>query len=240
MATATEVRVPPLVAGDKLTREEFLRRWEAHPEIKNAELIGGIVYMASPVTLEHGDTHNDVGTWLGVYKAATPGTGASDNATSFLLDDAPQPDNHLRILPECGGGSWVENDYLHGVPELLCEVCRSSASYDLHVKLDLYEAAKIPEYLVVLLFEQEIRWHVLVGGRYEQMAPDAGGLWRSRVFPGLWLDGKALLAGDLQQVLARLQQGLQSPEHERFVAELAGRKAAVLAAPSQPAPRKDR
>ena len=182
--------------------------------------------MPSPVSVDHGEADIDVGAWLAVYKAGTPGTAAGHNTTSFLLDDVPQPDVYLRILPEFGGTSWVEDKYLHGIPELLTEVSRSSASYDLHLKLDLYEAAKIPEYLVVLLFEQEIRWHVLVGDRYEHMTPDADGLWRSRIFPGLWLDGKALQSGDLGQVLARLQEGLQSPEHQRFVAELMGRKAA--------------
>jgi hypothetical protein len=227
MATVTERPVPPLIAGDKLTRDEFLRRWEAHPEIKNAELIGGMVFTPSPVTVQHGETESDVGTWLGVYKSATPGTASGHNTTSILLDDAPQPDIYLRILAEYGGTSWVEEDgYLRGVPELLTEVCRSSAAYDLHVKLDLYEAARIPEYVAILLHEQEIRWHVLVPDRYQQMAPAADGLLRSHVFPGLWLDAKSLLAGDLQQVLARLQQGLQSPEHHRFVAELAARKAA--------------
>ncbi len=107
----------------------------------------------------------------------------------------------------------------------MTEVCYSSASYDLHLKLNLYEAAKIPEYLDIL-HEEEIRWHILVGGRYEQIPPDAEGIWRSRIFPGLWLDGKALLAGNLSQALACLQAGLQSPEHKQFVAELAVRKAA--------------
>jgi len=226
MSTAIEQRIPPLVAGDKLTRAEFLRRWEAHPEIKNAELIGGIVYMSSPVSAEHGDMDGDVGGWLFTYRMATPCTACGHNTTSFLLDDTPQPDINLRILPEYGGSSWVEGKYLGGVPELLAEICRSSASYDLHVKLDLYQAARIPEYLAILLFEQEVRWHVLVDGQYQLLPPDPDGLLRSRVFPGLWLDGKALLAGNMQQVLARLQEGLHSPEHERFVAELASRKKA--------------
>src|SRR5438445_5843231 len=99
MATAVEERIPPLAAGDKLTREEFLRRWEAHPEIKNAELIGGMVFMSSPVSVEHGDADGDVGTWLGTFKAATPGTASGRNTTSFLLDDTAQPDLNLRILP---------------------------------------------------------------------------------------------------------------------------------------------
>jgi Uma2 family endonuclease len=226
MATVVELRVPPLAAGDKLTREEFMRRWEAHPEIRLAELIGGLVFMPSPLSVDHGDMDNDVATWLGVYKAATPGTAAGNNTTTYLLDDVPQPDVNLRVLPEFGGKSWVEDKHLHGIPELLTEVSGSSASYDLHKKLDLYEAAKIPEYLVIVLYEREIRWHILVGDRYEQMPPDVDGVWRSRVFPGLWLDGKSLLAGDLAKALACLQDGLQSQGHQQFVADLASRKAA--------------
>ena len=224
MAIVTEVRVPPLRAGDKLSRDEFMRRWEAEPRVKLAELIGGIVYMPSPVSIEHGGMDGDVGTWLGVYHAATLGTASERNTTSFMLDDAAQPDLNLRLLPEYGGGSWAEGRYLHGAPELLAEVCVSSASYDLNQKYQLYESAGVPEYLAVLVFEQEIRWHLLVDGRYQPLSPDADGLWRSHVFPGLWLDGKALLAGDLRQVLARLQDGLKSPEHEHFVAQLAARR----------------
>jgi hypothetical protein len=226
MATAVEPGIPPLAAGDKLTREEFLRRWDAHPEIKNAELIGGMVFMASPVSVDHGNMDMDVGVWLGAYMFATPGTRDGHNTTSFVLDDVPQSDFNLRILPEYGGASWVEDKYLHGIPELLVEICRSSASYDLHVKLDLYQAARVPEYLAILLHEQEVRWHILAGERYQILSPDEDGPVRSRIFPGLWLDGGALLAGNMQQVMAGLQEGLQSPEHQAFVAELTRRKQA--------------
>ena len=223
MATTIERAVPPLAAGDKLTREQFLERWEAHPEIKKAELIGGIVYMASPVSIEHGDSESDVGGWLWFYKTATPGTATGHNTTTFLPDETPQPDLNLRILPEYGGKSWVEDKYLAGIPEFLAEICRSSAPYDLRLKLELYQSAGIPEYLAILLDKQEIRWHVLKDGRYQLLAPDADGIHRSRVFPGLWLDGKAFLAGNMQQVLAKLQAGLNSAEHQAFTAELARR-----------------
>src|SRR3954467_11172818 len=78
MATV-EQEVPPLVRGDFLSRDEFLRRWEAMPEVKRAELIKGVVYMPSPVSPRHGDTENEVGTWLGVYTASTPGCRGSNN-----------------------------------------------------------------------------------------------------------------------------------------------------------------
>jgi hypothetical protein len=226
MATNGKQPVPELAAGDKLTRAEFLRRWQAHPEIKNAELLGGIVYMPSPVSLAHGEMDGDVGIWLGSYRMGTSGTDSGHNTTSFILKDTPQPDNFLRILPAYGGSSRTEGKYLGGRPELLAEICRSSACYDLHFKLKLYQAARIPEYLAVLLFEQKVRWHILVKGRYKLLSANRDGLLRSRIFPGLWLDSKALLARNMQQVLARLQEGLRSPEHERFVAELASRKRA--------------
>lgn len=226
MGTIVEQCVPPLAAGDKLTRAEFLRRWEAHPEINKAELIGGIVFMPSPLSVEHGDMDSDVGLWLGTYRVATPGTASGHNTTAFILEDTPQPDLNLRILPKYGGSSRTEGRYLGGRPELLAEVCLSSASYDLHDKFELYKAARIPEYLAVLLYEHEVRWHVLVGRRYQLLSADRDGLLRSRVFPGLWLDSKALLASNIQQVLARLQEGLHSPEHKRFIAKLARRKRA--------------
>ncbi len=111
-----------------------------------------------------------------------------------------------------------------GASNLVAEICYSAASIDLHAKFDVYQTARVPEYLAVLLFEREIRWHVLVEEQYQLLPADLDGLWRSRVFPGLWLDGKAFLAGDMQRVMTRLQEGLASPEHQRFIEELATRE----------------
>jgi hypothetical protein len=49
---------------------------------------------------------------------------------------------------------------------------------------------------------------------------DGDGIVRSLVFPGLWLDKDALLAGDLAQVLAILQQGIATSEHQTFIEQL--------------------
>src|SRR5262245_8661474 len=121
--------VPPLIAGDFLSRAEFLRRWEAMPRLKRAELIGGVVYMPSPVGTEHGHTENDVATWLGTYRAATPGCKVMNNAIWLMgEDEAPQPDLALYILPDCGGQSRMEGKYAVGAPEFLAEVCLSSTA----------------------------------------------------------------------------------------------------------------
>jgi Putative restriction endonuclease len=118
----------------------------------------------------------------------------------------------------------VQGRYLRGAPEFLAEVCVTSAAYDLHQKLDLYQESGVQEYLAVLMREREVRWHRLVGGRFEVVAVPADGIYRSAVFPGLWLDAAALLAGNLARVLAVLHDGLQAPEHRAFVEQLAARR----------------
>jgi Uma2 family endonuclease len=214
--------VPPLVAGDRLTRDEFERRYHSMPHVKKAELIEGVVYMPSPVSLDgHSVPHADFMAWLGVYKAATPGTQAGDNGTVRLdMDNEPQPDAFLRILPDCGGQSKTVDDYVEGAPELVGEIAASSASYDLHDKLNAYRRNGVKEYIVWLVWEKKIEWFVLRGGRYEPLALAADGLHRSETFPGLWLDAAALLKGDLARVVQVVQQGLASEEHAAFAQRL--------------------
>ncbi len=213
--------LPPLVAGDKLTVGEFLRRWEAMPEVKQAELIGGIVYMPSPLSWDHASMANQVSCWLGVYAAHTPGCQPGNNATWIMSEeDSPQPDLSLRILPEYGGQSQREGLFVRGAPEFLAEVSLSSTSYDLHQKLELYETVGVKEYLAILLSENELRWHCLENDRFQLLAAPADGVYRSRALPGLWLHGPALLEGNMVQVLATLEEGLKSPAQAEFVASL--------------------
>lgn len=215
--------VPRLENGDRLTRDEFERRYDAMPEVKKAELIEGVVYMGSPVRHEHhGRQHLDLSCWLGVYRAATPGVAGSDNATVKLdPDNMPQPDCVLFLNPEFGGRARVDDaGYLARSPELVAEVAASSVSLDLGEKLKVYRRNEVPEYLVWRVEDERIDWLVLRDGVYAPLAPGPDGILRSSMFPGLWLDPAAMLRGDLAAVLAVLGRGAQSPEHAAFTASL--------------------
>ncbi len=208
--------------GDRLTRAEFERRYSAHPEIEKAELIEGVVYMSSPVRLGHGRPHSYLMYWLTSYCAATPGVDVGDNVTVRLDEDNEfQPDALLRLDPRVGGRSRVsEDDFIEGPPELVAEVAVSSASYDLHGKLNVYRRAGVQEYVVWPVFEKRLEWFELREGQYVPLTAAADGLLYSRVFPGLALLPEALLAGDLARVLAALQTGLARPEHAAFLDRL--------------------
>ena len=163
--------IPPLCNGDHLTRNEFERRYEAMPGVNKAELIEGVVHMPSPVSAEeHGEPHFDLNGWLFVYRAHTPPVRGGDNSTLRLdLDNEPQPDGYLRLLPECGGQAKVIDGYVTGAPELIVEVAASSASYDLHEKLHAYRRNGVREYIVWRVWDEAIDWLVLRGGRYEPL-----------------------------------------------------------------------
>jgi Uma2 family endonuclease len=221
--TESPIAVPALENGDRLSRAEFERRYEAMPQLKKAELIEGEVHLGSPVRhRQHGKPHSQLNTWLGVYTAGTPGVGASDNGSIRLdLDNEPQPDAFLMIETERDGQARIsEDDYIVGAPELVAEIASSSVSYDLGKKLHVYRRNGVLEYVVWRVQDREVDWFVLRAGRFEPLAPSADGILRSTVFPGLWLDPAALLRGDLAAVLAILHQGLNSPEHSDFAARL--------------------
>ncbi|MBP8292001.1 MAG: Uma2 family endonuclease [Caldilineaceae bacterium] len=212
----------PLENGDHLTRTEFERRYDAMPNLRKAELIEGVVQMPSPIRIEHMEADLAVITWLGVYVALTPGVrGGGDGSVRLDADNEVQPDALLRIEEACGGQSRVAADgFIEGAPELVVEISGSSASYDLHAKLNIYRRAGVREYVVWRVYDDAIDWFVQDEGRFVAQAPDEQGVYASRVFPGLRLPVQALLDGKLADVLASVQQGAQTQEHADFVKKL--------------------
>jgi Uma2 family endonuclease len=215
-------RVPPLQSGDRLTAEEFDRRYAATPEKFKAELIKGVVYAASPVTLEeHGGPPFDLIGWLAVYRMATPGVRGGDNTTIRLaMDNRPQPDACLIIDPTFGGRVKIVDHYVVGSPELVAEVAATTESYDLGEKLDVYRQAGVQEYIVWRVFDETLDWFVLRDDRYEQLPLSPDGISRSETFPGLWLDSAALIRGEMPRVLQIAQQGIADPKHAELIVRL--------------------
>lgn len=197
-----------LESGDRLTRAEFHRRYCARPDIKKAELVEGVVYVASPVRQAgHGGEHAIAILWMGTYAARVPGLDVGDNSTVFLdADNEVQPDAFLFWRDLAKGGAHLTADgYVEGAPPLVFEIAASSASYDLHDKLRAYRRAGTPEYIVWRTLDTAIDWFRLHEGEYIRVEPDHQGMIESSVFPGLRLNVPAMLARDRAGVLAALE-----------------------------------
>ena len=219
---ATSPKVPVLRAGDRLRRDEFERRYDAMPELKKAELLEGVVFMPPPVrATQHGLPHALLAGWLQDYRRATPGVAFLIDATVRLdLENEPQPDLMLRVTGARATSRIGVDGYVEGPPELVVEVAASSASYDLHQKLRVYRRSGVREYLVWRAEEVEVDWFVQRSGRYERLAPDAAGVLRSVVFPGLWLDVPALLREDDEALHRAVVEGTRTADHAAFVRAL--------------------
>ena len=214
----------PMYSGDRLTQQEFHRRYEQYPDNFKFELIGGVVYMASPTGFPHGNYDGIVGMLLGVYATETEGTDFANNATVILANDSePQPDHVLFVRPEFGGRTSLKKEkFLAGPPELVAEIAHSSVSIDLHGKKDDYRRAGVLEYIVVCVAEKQVRWFDLTVD--QELKFDEDRVVRSRVFPGLWIDSDALIQRDTKRLLNILQQCIATQQHQDFVKGLKSRK----------------
>jgi Uma2 family endonuclease len=215
--------VPLMENGDHLNRLEFEQRWEAMPQLKKAELIEGTVYMAAALSHDfHSLPHFDLIGLLFTYRIATPGVVGGDNG-SVRLDfrNMPQPDIYLMILAAHGGQAKIDTDhYVSGAPEFVVEIANSSASNDLHQKLEVYLRNGVREYLVWRTMECEFDYMVLKDGQFQKTPIGADGIIRSAVLPGLWLNTAAALQGDWAVALQTMQIGIASAEHSAFVERL--------------------
>jgi Uma2 family endonuclease len=197
--------IPVLENGDRLDRVEFEARYGASG-IKKAELIEGIVHVASPLRFTtHGRPHSQIVGWLVTYQASRPGLEVGIEPT-VRLDryNEVQPD---AVLFRVNGNATIDDEgYITGAPELIAEIAASSASYDLHSKKQVYQKHGVQEYIVWRTYDRQIDWFVLKEGSYTLLEPDRLGILCSQTFPGLWLNVEAILSNNMAQVLQTLQE----------------------------------
>lgn len=211
----------PLEPGDRFESvAEFERRRGWLNGGSKAELLDGVVYVTPPAPDDHGQPH---ATWAGLlfaYRAVTPGVLLSvDQVARPAPLTSVGPDVVLVVAPEAGGLVRRSNGAWEGPLDLVVEVARTSRSYDLHTKRDVYERGGVREYFVHDAETGDVHaWRLGHDSRFAAVAPDPDGVLRSAVFPGLWVDTDAVRAADGARLLATLQRGLASAEHARFVA----------------------
>jgi Uma2 family endonuclease len=202
---ASKIGLPRLESGDRLTRAEFHRRYEARPDIRRAELIDGVVYVASPTRYDqHDEPATMMVSWAAAYAAKHADVRSGGSATLFLGEDSEvQPDAFLFLRRSTGAAARPNDDgYIVGAPQLVVEVAASTVYYDLHTKLDLYRRSGVLEYVVWRVLDEAIDWFRLENSEYVRVEPDENGILESTVFAGLRLPVAAMIAGDMASVFA--------------------------------------
>lgn len=224
MAVSPSVAQSELVTGSFMSRDEFMKAYEAFPDDTSFELIEGIVQMASPVHSGHQRCEKILSRILDRFELETPGIEYLCEQTLHLGDDTTlEPDLLARVLPHFGGKCLDTPDgFLSGPPELVIEVSGSSLTNDLNRKRRVYARFGVREYLVFDLADHVCRWFDLTTST--ELEIDIDHICRLKSMPGCWLAIDAIFNDDFRQSIPVIQAGLASPEHRAFVEELARRR----------------
>jgi len=187
---------------DLVTVEEFFR---LVPDGQKADLIDGVIYMASPDSRRANDLTGFVFYLLkGFDGSKGVGGGVQVNRYAFELTAyrAPEPDVAY-IRPERIG--LAGERAMKGGPDIAVEiVSRESRHRDYGEKRGLYEQAGVEEYWIIDPLQQRVEFLVLHEGRYQLAALEENRRFRSRVLPGFWIDVDWLLADPLPNAVSCL------------------------------------
>ncbi len=191
-------------AEDLVTASEFYR---IVPDGQKADLLDGVIYMASPDT----DRSNELTGFVdflvrGYNSAKNLGGRVFVNRFAFRLSRyrAPEPDvayvRKTRI-------HLISRREMRGSPDAAVEVVsRDSVSRDYIDKKRIYEKSGVSEYWIIDPLRQRVEFHRLKQGKYRQVPLEDDHIFRSHVIPGLWLDANWLLADPLPNPYECLQE----------------------------------
>ena len=194
---------PPVVADDLVTFDAFCDLVE---DGQKADLIDGVIYMASPDSKRANSLNLFLGNLLDGYIAAKEIDGdvfISRYACRITDVRAPEPDVGY-VRPE--RTHLLHETYMEGGPDIAVEiVARDSRTRDYNEKYDLYRAAGVQEYWIIDPLQKRVTFLRLRDGEYEEMALD-GNMFRSEVLPGFWLNTDWLLSQTVPKAYKRLQE----------------------------------
>lgn len=198
---------PSRAASDLLTVEDF---YALVSDGQKADLIDGVIYMASPDSLRANDLTWFVATLLRHFVEARGIAGrVVFSRFAFRLSErsAPEPDVAY-VRPERVG--LLDEGGMRGGPDIAVEiVSRESRQRDYELKRRLYEESGVPEYWIIDPIQQRVEFLVLEEGRYQLAPLEENRLFRSLALPAFWIDVDWLLADPLPPVTRCLEAVLR-------------------------------
>jgi Uma2 family endonuclease len=190
------------------------------PDGQKADLIDGVIYMASPDSIRSNDLTAFVTVLLRSYNAARKmGGRVYVTRVAFRLAPrrAPEPDVAY-VRPE--RIHLVGANDVKGAPDIAVEiVSRESQSRDYGQKKRIYQKAGVTEYWIIDPLKVRYVFLRLEGGKYQPVALENGRIFRSQVLGGFWLDVDWLRADPLPndfeclQAILRERAGPRAPRH---------------------------
>jgi Uma2 family endonuclease len=174
----------PVYREGNVTFEQFV---ELVADGQKADLLDGVIYMASPDNIEG----NDLNAWL-----CTILYGFADvndlgkvyvSRVAYRIGTKRGPEPDLGFVPKAL--EWRRRrGYIDGPPALAVEIVSADSVHrDYVLKRRIYEQAGVQEYWIIDPEEERATFLVLRKGRFKERKP-VKHIWQSEVLPGLVLD----------------------------------------------------
>jgi Uma2 family endonuclease len=155
---------------------------------QKADLIDGVIYMASPDNTEADDIFGWLFAVMSIYAEEKKLGRIFGSRVAFRLDEKNSPEPDLSFL-RIEYSDRIESGRVDGPPDLAIEIVSpDSVERDYKKKRKQYQRYGVSEYWIfdpeeqkILLLRRNAR------GRYEEVQPRRGKYY-SKVLPGFWLD----------------------------------------------------
>jgi Uma2 family endonuclease len=193
--------------GD-VTFEDFL---EIVPDGQKADLLDGVIYMASP----DNTAANDLNSWLcaviRTYVDARDLGSVYVSRVAYRIGPKRGPEPDLGFVSKEREATRMRG-YIDGPPELAIEIVSpDSVQRDYLQKRAIYEQAGVREYWILDPDERRATFLVLGRAKFKEHKP-VRSIFHSRAVLGLWLDVRWLWADPRPKVLDIVHQLLEIPD----------------------------
>ncbi len=156
-------------------------------EDQKADLLDGVIYMASPENLDHNDVVSWMDRLIGLFLEKRPLGRLTVNRVAYRLSDKTGPEPDLAFVRN-ERLSILRKGYVDGPPDLAIEVVSpDSADRDYENKRNRYEQAGVQEYWIIDPDERRATFLILHDRRFAEHNP-VGGVFESQVLKGFKLD----------------------------------------------------
>ena len=154
---------------------------------QKADLIDGVIYMASPDNTDANDIFVWVSSVMHIFAEQTDAGKIYGSRVACRLGEWHGPEPDLLFVRKARL-HLVKRGFFDGSPDLAMEIVSpDSVERDYLEKLRQYEAARIPEYWIVDEMKRKLTVYRLdTTAKYRKVRP-VQGIIHSKVFKGFWM-----------------------------------------------------
>jgi Uma2 family endonuclease len=173
---------------------------------QKADLIDGVIYMASPENREANDLFVWLLTVMQLYARRKKLGKIHGSRFACRLDDVNSPEPDI-LFVAAANVKRIKYGGVEGPPDLAVEIVSpESVERDYDKKRRQYQRFKIPEYWIIDERERKVTLLRLdARGKYREVAPRKG-IFHSQALEGFWLDPNWLWQDPFPDELETLQK----------------------------------